>query len=286
MSQTTTTSPLHPQHDNTDLHVSQIIGGFRARWKLFALVIAISWILVAAYLAVAHATYTASAQIFYMPQIQRMQNSSGALSRLGALYGFHGQDQQKEIALATLKSNTLIRDFITQERLLPMLFPEKWRTGIDTDALLTRGVAKFKGLINISSDDMTGAINVSLSIQNKALVARLVNSYVETGDALLRKNALSRSESSLHYLESQLSHTNITELRSAITVLAEQQLQEITLAKNSGPFAFEFVDRATTPLGPSWPRPLLLLVISTFLSAILTAAISVTIDIKNSGYFG
>lgn len=293
MSQVTARSKSTSSSAKNDLYVAQIIGGFRLRWKLFAIVIALSWMLAAVYLALVPATYSATAQIFYMPRNQQMQSSSGALSRLGTLYGFHSEDQRKEIALATLKSNTLIREFLVQQKLLPMLFPSqwqnssrKWRPGTNTSTLLAQGITKFKGLMNISSNDMTGAINVSLSIQDKALVAPLVNKYVETGDEMLRKRTLSQSESSLNYLEAQLEHTNVTELRSAIADLAEHQLQEITLAKNSGPFAFEFVDRASMPLRRSWPKPLLLFAISTFLSGILAAAISIIIDIKSSGFFG
>jgi uncharacterized protein involved in exopolysaccharide biosynthesis len=266
------------------LHVLDIIEGFRTRWQLFIFM---------AYLLIVTPTYSASAHIFYVPRNQQMQSSSSMLSRVGALYGFETSNSSRDFAIAVLKSRHLARTFIERNNLLPLLFPsdwrkdkKKWKSGIDYNSLLARGTNKFKEMIGVSSDPRSGEITVNLSLTNKNLVASTVNNYIEAGDEMLRNRALAQSESRLNFLESQLRTTNTMQVRSAIINLIEHELQEITLAKSSGPFDFEFVDKASPPLSKAWPRPLLLLLLTTVLAAIFAAGTSIFLDVKKSGLLG
>ena len=277
-----------------DISVASIFGGFRARWALFVVSILTAWAAAGTYLVYAQPQYFAQADFYYADRSDRITPEfNTGIASLAASVGLGKPPTTgREIALAILNSRQLMRAFIEKYKLLPVLFAEKWDSTKETwtvapDKVPTAaldGVEKFKNILTVSDDSLTGVISVAIRFSRRDIVASMANNFVALADDTQRMRALQESQESLNYLEEQLGKTRVTELRASFTTLIEQELQRITLTQITGRFAFPVIDTAIQPKDPVWPRPVLLLAIVTFLGLVAAASVSIMIDLQKMGW--
>ena len=276
-----------------EISVATVLSGFRARWKLFLIVLSIVWLGCGVYLQIAQTQYLAEADFYYVDRSRdESMQLSGGVATVAATLGFGTPSNSgRQIALAIIRSRQLAADFIEENKLLPILFPERWdpeaqmwKVPSDQVPTIAMGVGKLKDIQTVSDDATTGVISVEMWLPRRDIVAPLVNNFVNKADDTLRKRALQESQQSLNYLEQQLGKTSVTELRTSITDLMRRELQRITLAQISDHFAFDMIDTAVPPIRPYWPLPLLLFPIMTFLGIVAAASLSVVLDSRKAGY--
>jgi uncharacterized protein involved in exopolysaccharide biosynthesis len=197
------------------------------------------------------------------------QNSGGAMNALrnefGGLAALAGIDLGSnagghEEAFATLNSGGLARDFIRDEKLLPVLFGEQWdakaRAWRTKDVpSLEDAVQKFTGQVRTVEENLkTGLVTVTVEWYSPELAADWANRLVDRTNERLRNDAIRNSERSIEFLEKELAKTNVVELRQAIFRLIETQVNSAMLANVQREFAFRFIDRAVPPEMRSSPR--------------------------------
>lgn len=207
---------------------------------------------------------------------------AGLQSQLGGLAGLAGLnfgkgDSSKQESLARLVSRDFTYRFISDERLLPILFADRWDPAakawrVDEQApSLEEAYLKFHNEIRTVSDDrVNGLVRVSIDWTNPTLAAHWANSLVDRINSDTRAAAIAEAERSIQYLERESAKTSVLEVRESIYRLIESQVQKIMLANVRDQYAFKVIDRAYEPSekGVVRPRRALLLVLGLIFGSI------------------
>jgi len=182
---------------------------------------------------------------------------SAALGQLGGLASLTGinidtRDSRVEEALAVLQSREFIERFISDHKLLPILFPKKWdprgehwsvpETKVPTP---WRGYKYFsQKVLSIERDKKSGLITASIDWEDRDNAAAWANEIVERVNTEMRERALGEAVASTRYLEEEREHTQLVETRAAINHLIESEIAKKMIATVTKEFAFRVVDRA------------------------------------------
>jgi len=187
-----------------------------------------------------------------------------AASSLGGLASLAGlsspAEEQKWESLAVLQSEDLTERFIQQNNLLPLLYPKQWdatqrrwrTTDSKTVPTLWQANRYFKGSIrNVTVDNRTGLITLSITWRNAGLAAAWANGLVRMTNDFLRAKAIHTSERSIAYLNEEAAKTNDLQARQAIYAVLESEVDKAMLAKGTEEYAFKILDPAFPPERPS-----------------------------------
>jgi uncharacterized protein involved in exopolysaccharide biosynthesis len=200
------------------------------------------------------------AQVLVAPVTQSNAGIGGRLNdQFGGLAALAGVDltgvgTRKEEAYATLASAGLAREFIQTEKLLPVLFADRWdaaagrwRPGKEPPTLET-GVKRFVTRVRfVEEDRRTGLVTLAIEWTSPQVAAEWANRMVEMTNDRLRIDSTHTAERSIEFLNKELVKTNVVELREAIYRLIETQVNNAMLANVQREFAFRFIDRAVPP---------------------------------------
>ena len=212
-----------------------------------------------------------------MPASSERNNLSSSLtSALGSLGGLASlagvstgtNDSATVEALAVLRSRAFTQAFINDNNLARKLFSDKWDQANDkwrgaTDDQPTPAQA-FKyfdeNLRSVVQDRKTGLVSLQIDWRDREEAAIWANQLTQRLNGEMRRRAIATADSSLGFLESELSSTTLVETRGAINHLVETQIRQRMLANVSPDFAFRVVDKAVPPDAndPIWPKKLLL----------------------------
>jgi uncharacterized protein involved in exopolysaccharide biosynthesis len=200
------------------------------------------------------------AQTLIAPVLQSNNGIGGALnSQFGGLAALAGLDlggngPRKEEFFATLSSSSFARDFIVSEKLLPLLFAERWDSQADQwrkgerPPTLEAGVNKFmKSVRFITEDHRTGLVTVAVEWYTPEIAARWANLMIEMANDRLRTESIRNADRSIDYLNKELAKTNVVELRQVIYRLIENQVNNAMLANVEREYSFRVIDPAVPP---------------------------------------
>jgi uncharacterized protein involved in exopolysaccharide biosynthesis len=200
---------------------------------------------------------------------------SSALGQLGGLASLAGVnvntvDEGTQEALAVLRSRDFSERFISDKKLLPILFDNKWdpvhgewTTSISNQPTLGRAFKYFdKKIRTVLEDKKTDLITLEIDWKDRVAAASWANELVDRLNAEMRERALNKANASLGYLQHELSQSTEIGVRDSINRLIEVQIQQRMLADVTREYAFRIVDKAMVPevkdkISPN--RPLLLI---------------------------
>jgi len=181
----------------------------------------------------------------------------GQLGGLASLAGVSlAGGSNKDEYLQYLQSNAFTARFIEDEKLLPVLFADRWdannnRWNVDDPAdvpTLADGVRLFeRGVRAVQEDRRTGVVTLTVVWRDRELAARWANLLVERVNRDLRERAIAESDASVRYLEGELAKTAVLELRESIYRLIENQIKTVMLANVRQEYAFKVIDPAVAP---------------------------------------
>jgi uncharacterized protein involved in exopolysaccharide biosynthesis len=193
---------------------------------------------------------------------------SSALGTLGGLAGFSGltgtpNDSDTEEALAVLRSRQFTESFITDEKLMPKLFPNKWdeargHWSVPEEEVptLARTYKYFDRKIrSVSRDKKSGLVTLQIEFRDRHEAARWANELMRRLNAEMRARAIANADASLGFLENELKSTSVVEMREAINRLIEAQIRQRMLANVTEEYAFRVVDAALPPDADDPVRP-------------------------------
>jgi uncharacterized protein involved in exopolysaccharide biosynthesis len=218
----------------------------------------------------------------------------GALaSQLGPIANLAGLNVSaaggtKELALATLTSRGFLESWISERRILPVLFAgrwdsseKRWTTSDPEDVpSLEDGYRKLiRKVLRVEEDKERAVVRLSVDWADRKLAAEWANQLADRLNRTLRDKAIQEGDRSLKFLNEELSKTTFVELRQALYKLVESQEQEIMLAHVREDYAFRIIDRARVSDADRFVRPNRPLVILLGLLAGLTAG-AVTVAMR------
>ena len=228
----------------------------RYKWMILALT-AVSMLASTLFAVLMTPVYRAEVLIAPVTERDNSSRFAAQLDEFGGIAALAGINTErggrKNEAIATLKSRMFTEQFIKDEKLLAVLFQKKWDEenqrwhDADPDDIPTMGDAYElfdEEVRRISEDRKTGLVVLSIEWEDPDEAARWANELVRRVNVLLRKKAVSESESAINYVQEQLKQTSVVELQQVLHRLIESEMKEIILAKINEEFAFRVIDPA------------------------------------------
>jgi LPS O-antigen subunit length determinant protein (WzzB/FepE family) len=247
-----------PQRDDQGaIDLQAAVATLLSSWKLLMAVTLVAAVIAGVISLQMRKVYRA--QTIIVPVLQGngglASNLGGQFGGLAALAGIDvgANGSRKEEAFATLSSTGFVRDFIVAEKLMPVLFEERWddkaqqwRAG-EKPPSLEAAVKTFLDIRFVTEDRRTGIVTVMVEWYSPEVAARWANRMVEMANERLRAESREDAQRSIDYLNQELAKTNVIELRQAIYRLIETQVNNAMLANVQREFAFRVIDPAVPP---------------------------------------
>nr|WP_298725166.1 Wzz/FepE/Etk N-terminal domain-containing protein [uncultured Steroidobacter sp.] len=213
----------------------------------------------------------------------------GSLGGLAAMAGLAlPSDNQKDDAIALLRSRGLTQAFIRENNLLPVLFHSKWDAEaatwkVDGDDVPTLwdGYKYFDRKVRkVYHDKLTGHVTVQIEWRDPELAARWANELAERVNSAMRKRAVDEASRSITQLQAEYAKTQIVGLQHAIGQLLQSQIERRTMAEVRDEFAFRVLDKALPPDEDDYvrPKPVLYIVVALFMGFVVSLAVLVLVE--------
>ncbi len=214
--------------------------------------------------------------------LSSLQSQFGGLASLAGIdLGSSGDAQT--LALATLKSRSLIEEFVKEKNLLPVLFPDEWdpkteKWNVDEQSKIPTMDDAYKlfdeEIRIVSEDTLTGLITLSIEGSDRELAAAWATELISRTNTKLKGRAVSEARKSIAYLEKELQSTDVLEVQQGIYSLIQSQVSRITMANVREEYAFSIIDPAVVSDPDHYVRPMrFLMTVLGFLLGGLIAAI-------------
>lgn len=182
-----------------------------------------------------------------------------------------GNTGDRGVAIATLKSRTVIEPLLNEWRLLPKLYPGQWdsRASSWKDSskapTIWQGYNDFvRSVLRIGEDRRTGLVTVAVEWKEPVEAQKMVKELIAKANVYLQMKAIEEGERHLRYLEEQSKTIGQVELRQALFNLEEAELKNVMLAKGSDEYAIKTIDPAVVPYKRIRPKRFQLLLFGSF----------------------
>jgi uncharacterized protein involved in exopolysaccharide biosynthesis len=235
----------------------------------------ISAIAAAAYSLVATQWYQADVVLLPVKE-KSISGGLSQLSSLGSLVGINIPLATGSEPVAVLKSKSFARQFIEDEKLLPILLADKWNAG--TGEWKTKGpeqpdvrdgVKYFDEKVRtVVEDKKTGLVTLSIQWKNRADAANWANLLASRLNDRLRTEAIEEAQVSIDYLQKEMTNTSNVSLGQSISKVLESEMQKMALARANKEFAFKVVDSAFPPKRRKYPQRTLIVAMAAVLGAL------------------
>src|SRR5437588_7279040 len=179
-----------------------------------------------------------------------LSSLAGQFGGLAALTGLGSSESgQRAEAIQLLQSQILAREFILDNKLLPVLFASDWderrqswkwqtRTLNDAVELFDRHIR------DVTEDRRSGLVTVRITWKNPIQAAAWANELVRRANDRLRRRAVARAQGAIDYLKREARAAEAVEVQQTLYRLMEEQYKTLVLANVSEDYAFYVIDRA------------------------------------------
>jgi uncharacterized protein involved in exopolysaccharide biosynthesis len=171
----------------------------------------------------------------------------------------------KEETMALVKSRSFLTQFIREERLMPVLYPEIAADGKDTSDQPTYGDAYRRfadSILSVQEDKETGLIRLSIEWRDSEVAAQWANKLVHRINELMRARAITEAQRSVEFLQQELTKTSILGIQDSIYRLIESYVGQIALANSRDGYALRVIDPAVAPEAKEFVKPRRVLLIA------------------------
>jgi uncharacterized protein involved in exopolysaccharide biosynthesis len=189
-------------------------------------------------------------------QLGALGSLAAQFGGLGALSGLTAADGKKAESVATLQSEELTERYISDNKLLPVLYSSKWNgatkswTTSDSKSVPTLWKANLlfkRHLRTVTTDTRTNLVTLTITWKDPHLAADWANGLVKLTNEYLRDKAISASERNIDYLNSQAAKTDAVGVKQAIYTIMESEINKVMLARGDEEYALKIVDPAFAP---------------------------------------
>lgn len=202
---------------------------------------------------------------------------SGQLGGLAALAGVNiggssGVDKTT-LALETIKSREFVSKFIQNHNILiELMAAEDWQLATNTlvidqkiydsksktwvrevdfpkktEPSMQEAYKMFTKAFNVTKDAKSGIIALSFKHYSPYFAKQVLDWIILDINEEMKVKDIQESEQSIVYLEKQIANTNISEVKSTLSSLIEEQTKTLMLANTRSEYMFKIVDPAIVP---------------------------------------
>lgn len=296
MSQQHVTSRPHAADDEIDLR------------ELFAVIWRGKWIIIATTFAFAVASvfYALSLPNIYKSEAllapaaeQKSGGLPGELGGLAALAGVTiggaGEIDKTTLAIEIMQSREFVGRFIQKyDILVPLFAAKEWQA--DTNELIidntvfdvssqtwVRDVKPplksepsmqeahkiFMEVFSVTTEKTSGLVLVAVEHQSPYIAKQWVNALVQDINDEMRRRDMQEAQKSIAYLSKQINETSLSEIRTTLFSLIEEQTKTLMLASVRDEYAFQTIDPAIIPEMKFSPKRALIVAVATVLAGML-----------------
>ncbi|MCX7058844.1 MAG: Wzz/FepE/Etk N-terminal domain-containing protein [Proteobacteria bacterium] len=213
---------------------------------------------------------------------------SGGLGQPGGLTSLAGIDIPSAGSgqpLAVLKSKSFAREFIEDQKLLPVLFADEWDSAKqDWKAQgkarpdIRDGVKYFDAIVRtVTEDKKSGLVTLSIKWKSGVLAADWANLLARRLNDRLRAEAIHEAQSSIEYLQKEMLASSVLSLQQSIGRVLEGEMQKMALARAKEQFGFKVIDAASVPKRRLSPKRAMIVLVAGLAGAILSALALITL---------
>lgn len=222
------------------------------------------------------------------------QNSDNNLSGIsqsisaftGASFG-NNNNQEVVISLALLNSEYYIKEFIKKYDLMPILMgveswnennneinfnsdvynpqTKKWVTESGKAPSLFKAVIKFKNLLKINQDNLTGLVTLSFEFPVPIYSQKWVSLIVSDVNEIMKERALQNAKLRISFLETQATQNSNIEIKNLIYQLIQQEIQISVLAETKKEYVLETISPPLIPEERSRPSRRIITIVGTLI---------------------
>jgi uncharacterized protein involved in exopolysaccharide biosynthesis len=230
---------------------SQVLAVLRTHWKRWLALTLLTTLIGVITALLLQRRYEAEAVVLPRgnERAALMQSLGSQLGGLAALAGLGGAEGgQRAEAIEMLQSQILAREFIVDNKLLPVLFASDWdvqRNGWRHVRTINEGVALFDHRIRtVIEDRRTGLATVRITWKDPVQAAAWANELVRRANNELRQRAVTRAQGSIEYLKREARSAEAVDIQQALYRLMEDQYKTLLLANVSDDYALSVIDPA------------------------------------------
>lgn len=128
----------------------------------------------------------------------------------------------------------------------------------------------------MSQDKSSGIVKVGVEHFSPKLAKDWADKIVRTINEEMRSRELIEAERSISYLNAQISKTNLADVRTMLFSLIEEQTKTLMLANVRSEYVFQTIDPAVIAETKSKPSRALIVILISFLGAMLSSFIVLT----------
>lgn len=287
-------------NDNLEIDLSDLI---KLLWKQKWLVIFITLFFSVASIFFALSKpnlFRSEAVLFPVSDENSPSGTMSQLSGIAALAGLGGGDGSKQqVALETLRSRAFLMAFIERrDILLPLMALKEWnykngtitydtsiydveakkwvrevREGKDSKPTLLEAYEELNELIEITKSK-SGATIIAVLTQSPKLSQQWVEWLLEDLNTWMKERDIRSIQNNIHYLEAQLSNTQLAETQSVFYQLIEEQIKKLMLAEAQHEYVYEVIDPPVVPEKKDSPSRGIICVLGTFLGGLFSIIIA------------
>lgn len=287
-----------PRYMNDEVEINNVVAALiKARWIILSSTTIVTLIAI---------IYAISIPDIYKSEVTLApvnegngMNIQGQLGGLAALAGVNigGKGVDKTaLALETLKSRDFLGQFIEQNDLYVAIFAAKGWDRTNNTLIIDReiydestkqwvrevkapykpkpsvleAIESFNSLYAVSQDKTTGIVKISIQSYSPYLSKAWVDDLVKRINEKMRNLDLVDADKRLNYLNRQLKETNVSEIRSLLFSLIEEQTKTKMLANARDEYILKTVDSAVVPEVKSGPKRHLIVVAALIISFVLS----------------
>lgn len=216
----------------------------------------------------------------------------GMLGSITSLVGIPTGTTNQVEPLAVLRSKDFVREWIADQRLLPVLFVRRWdpvraawRSSDPSRWPDEREGVEYvqDHVLSIQEDRKTGLVTIAVEWTDATLAASWANSIVNRLNDKMRERTLAEASANVAYLQRQISATSVVMIQQSLARLLEGEMQRVMLAEGNKEFAYRIVDRASVPRRHVRPRRAIVIAVATLIGLAIGFAASLTRATVRSG---
>lgn len=226
-----------------------------------------------------------------------LQNYSGLAGLAGISIPSGGNESNSKKAIQKINSLSFFENNILPNIFLPDLMAHKsWDPSTNTISYKTRKYDSNKNLwvrkyshpynqipsaqesfkefkkyhFSLSEDKKTGFITIKIKHKSPYVAKKWVELIINEINTFYREKDKSESERSVNYLNKQISMTNLSEVKEAVSKLLQEETKKLSLIEARQSYVFEYIDPPAVMEKKSEPQRAIIVILSTILGAMLS----------------
>lgn len=226
----------------------------------------------------------------------------GQLGGLAALAGVNvgslSGDGKTDVALAILKSRDFLTRFIERHDLLiPLMAAKQWDRSSNSIVIdekiyddkndkwvrevnppyvskpsLLEAYQALDEILDVKTDQLTNLTTVRVTHVSPTTAQQIVNNLIKDLNSEMREQERSEATHSINYLNDQLKNTILSEVKTMLYSLIEEQTKALMLTNVREEYIFKIIDPAIIEEEKSGPKRAFIVILFTLLGGFLSTA--------------